>query len=256
MAKYWEPGRVKTRLGASVGMDRAAELHRIFVLHLCEVLAEVDAAKQVVVAPDEKLADVAAALSPSWSVAGQGSGDLGQRMARWFQGQLGPRREEDAPPEPPPQPRAMSPRAMLIGGDCLTVGPTEIAEAFEKLADHDVVIGPSADGGYYLIGIAGRWNPARGSLFENVSWGTDRVAEITRRRVESAKLSAAELAPMEDVDTIDELDRLRETLASRPTDRSRPDHLENLRRSIDATLASPSSGAATPPPETRDPETS
>ena len=275
MAKYWEPGRVKTRLGASVGMGLAAELHRIFVLHLCEVLAGVDAAKQVVVAPDEKRADVAATLPSSWSVVGQGSGELGRRMARWFQTRLGTDSDEGVSPE-----SVARPRAVLIGGDCLTVVPTVIAEAFEKLAIHDVVIGPSADGGYYLIGIAGHWNPARAALFENVPWGTERVAETTRRRVESAKLSAAELALKEDIDTIDEFSRLRESLASRratrrepdrrerpdqrerpdrrerPDQRERPDPFERLRRSIDAALARGSSEADAASPDGCDSERS
>jgi glycosyltransferase A (GT-A) superfamily protein (DUF2064 family) len=83
------------------------------------------------------------------------------------------------------------------------------------LRAHDVVLGPAADGGYYLIGLRGPWVSHQAgfeTLFQNMPWSTARVLPITRERLKTAGLSFTELETREDVDTIVELNHLRASL--------------------------------------------
>lgn len=210
MTKYWAPGQVKTRLGISVGMRQAAALHRLFVSHLCASLARVAEHNTVCLSPDTDLerfqrALTAWGLADRWDTMPQGTGDLGQRMARWFQRCLD---------------RCQSgglQRAILIGADCPTLEADLIRLAAEMLIEQDAVIGPANDGGYYLIGLRGPWksqHPQFESLFSDIPWSTDQVLEITRQRLELAGMSYAELDVREDVDTQVELDHLRQFVAA------------------------------------------
>lgn len=203
MTKYWRAGQVKTRLAAAIGDQNAADLHRIFVHHLCTELAIAANRRQLVVTPWGDQSLVASqldqwGLAAQWAIVDQGDGDLGQRMRRWFGGAL----VDDA-------------AAILIGADCPLVDAAAIAAAGESLAQADVVLGPAADGGYYLIGMNKDVAAKRKSdpLFDDVPWSTDRVFEITLDRCQRAGLRVATLPQREDIDTVDELNRLRHALA-------------------------------------------
>jgi rSAM/selenodomain-associated transferase 1 len=237
MTKYWNIGRVKTRLGVTVGMERAASLHRLFVSYLSASLSDAADRNVICVAPDEDLPCFGLELE-SWGLAGvwevmpQGGGDLGARMARWFQQFLGNR---DA-------------RAVLIGADCPTLDAGAIGRAADLLRKNRVVLGPAADGGYYLIGLRGCWEADAtrfGSLFDDIPWSTDQVLNVTRRRLGEAQLSYAELDIREDVDTIAELENLRVSLQD---DRDRHALLEKEidRILTDPTLSNPSPSDPSP----------
>ncbi len=91
----------------------------------------------------------------------------------------------------------------------------------QYLADHDLVIGPAVDGGYYLIGVHGSWSEIGNrveSLFRDVPWSTSEVFQMTKQRAAAAKLSMAELERLEDVDTIAELTNLMSQLSKPGTD--------------------------------------
>ncbi len=200
MAKFWESGRVKTRLGASIGMARAAQIHRIFVAYLCNAHADSGQQRSIALSPFERQRDVAVMLASlstgtRWTIVDQGTGDLGERMMRWFSDTL-------------IHPRS---RAILIGADCPTLRPELMARAGELLQQQDVVVGPACDGGYYLIGLRGQWSEMGSRfarLFQDVPWSTPEVLDLTRMRLNESGLSCAELETGEDVDTIVELRRL------------------------------------------------
>ena len=206
MAKYWEIGKVKTRLGASIGMSRSARIHQIFVQHLCVRLRDAGAARSICLSPIERSGDVTSMLRtlpgpPDWTIVDQGEGDLGTRMLRWFKAQLS----------------GGSLSAILIGADCPAIDPALIDDAGRQLQDHDVVVGPAADGGYYLIGARGSWTGIGGQLkllFDGIPWSTPEVFKLTKSRAKDAGLSLAELETLEDVDTAAELHRLLEKLSS------------------------------------------
>lgn len=203
MAKYWEPGRVKTRLGASIGMQQAAAIHRSFCRHLANGLLGAADEQSFVITPSARRTDFSNLLPAGWSIELQADGDLGSRMQAWFAG-------EGAAPQPVDR--------VLIGADCPTLGKSIIAQTRRKLEDHDVVLGLAIDGGYYLIALAGGWRAEYSTLLEDVPWSSDQVYSTTCDRAREAGLRLATLDPLEDIDTIAELDRMREWLREQPAD--------------------------------------
>ncbi len=154
MTKFWDVGQVKTRLGASIGMERAAGLHRLFISHLCTSLADVADQRIACLSPDPSDGRFEAELR-SWGLEGrwntipQGDGNLGDRMERWFIRCLSDQVSSNSSES------SKSVKAILIGGDCPILDTNVLRNAAELLAQRDVVLGPAADGGYYLIGMRG-----------------------------------------------------------------------------------------------------
>src|SRR5574337_323346 len=101
-------------------------------------------------------------------------------------------------------------RALAIDSDTPTLPTAYLERAIELLADTgiDVVLGPSEDGGYYLIGLR-RPHP---ELFEDIAWSTSHVLSQTLQRSQEQRLQVACLDPWYDVDTPDDLNRLRRSL--------------------------------------------
>lgn len=234
MAKFWQPGRVKTRLGSTIGMERSAKLHQIFVGHLLTQMSRgsgtgtnksgqgragnnSSAAKnpwttQWVSSPPDCLEASRKELS-AWGldqnehkveVVDQGQGDLGDRMLRWFDQRLSQERAESKP---------NFGRAILIGADCPLLDPSDITEAFEALCHTDAVLGPAADGGYYLIGFRSVLNPKIKRVFSEIRWSEADVFDITCQRIKEIGMTVSLLPMKEDVDTETELNRLRKMLA-------------------------------------------
>lgn len=210
MAKYWAPGQVKTRLGAHIGFAAAAHLHRVFCLHLAHQLTDTAKHRNFCVAPSDQVDNLAKEIPPKWGSSVQASGDLGNRIRSWFCEQRDTHRPADA---------------VLIGADCPTIDANRIELAAESLLRHDVVLGPARDGGYYLVGLRECWKDEYETLFSDIPWSTERVFEITQQRAASVGLSVATLPAAEDIDTIDELSRLRQHLAQQSDSASK--HLEN-----------------------------
>ena len=80
-------------------------------------------------------------------------------------------------------------RAVVIGTDSPDLPVERIQHAFEKLNEADIVLGPTDDGGYYLLGLS-RLLP---EIFENISWGTDKVLQQTLQRAGNFKVNLLEL---------------------------------------------------------------
>ena len=179
LAKHWQPGRVKTRLARTLGESHAAMVHAFFVLALIERLKT--AAERRVVAFDPPQAERAfhTVVRGHWELAPQSEGDLGQRMQRLLTDGL-----------------LAAQRVVLIGADSPDLPVTIIDEAFAALTTHDLVLGPSADGGYYLIGVARRIPP----VFQGIDWSTPQVWSQTTSRLRDAGIAWHELPPWYDVD--------------------------------------------------------
>ena len=191
MAKHPVPGRVKTRLAAALGADTACALYRAFVLDLAERLAALPyAVTWVYTPPDAPFAEVL----PGARCRPQRGRDLGERLAAAIGGELA------AGPGP----------VLAIGADAPHVPAAALAEAAAALTrGADVVLGPAADGGYYLIGLR---NPAPG-LFTGIAWSTAGVLQATLARAAAAGLAVHLLPPSFDVDQVADLSRLRALLA-------------------------------------------
>ena len=93
---------------------------------------------------------------------------------------------------------------MAIGTDCPELGPVQIHKAMNELRQHDVILGPAKDGGYYLIGMKRFRQP----LFTDIPWGTDAVCRETQRIASSLNLSVALLDELSDVDRPEDMDLL------------------------------------------------
>ena len=194
-ARAPRPGAAKTRLIPALGPERAAMLYQCFLL---DVLATVEALDAAVIAaaagPEEAshVAELAAQTCPRAEVTVQVGADLGQRIDAAVGAALA---------------LGHSP-AVVLGSDAPTLPGELIAQAIELARRHDLVLGPSFDGGYYLVGLRA---PAAG-LFSNISWSTGDVLSQTLDRAKRMGLSAALLEPWYDVDTPEDLRLLREHL--------------------------------------------
>jgi rSAM/selenodomain-associated transferase 1 len=191
MARYPEPGRVKTRLAAVVGAARASALHEAFVRDLAARLA---AAPYAVCWSYDPPSAPFAALVPGARCRPQGGGDLGARMDAAIAGELGDGASA----------------VIVLGADTPHLPLERLDEAAAALAaGADVVLGPAEDGGYYLIGVRGR----RPELFAGVPWGGRTVLATTRARAAALGLRTSLLAPLFDVDEASELARLAALIA-------------------------------------------
>jgi len=121
-------------------------------------------------------------VGPSLPLISQEGTALGERMRRAFD-----RTFEDA-----------SHQAVIIGTDVPELDLPTITRAFRALGHHDVVIGPSSDGGYYLLGM----NAPTKDLFEGITWSSESVYRDTVRQLHRLNLSFAQLDELADIDTI------------------------------------------------------
>ncbi len=92
-------------------------------------------------------------------------------------------------------------RAVIIGSDCAELQPKHIRQAFTALEHHDIAIGPSQDGGYYLLGM----NAFHPQLFAEIDWSTASVYKDTINRIEALNLSYQNLPMLNDIDTEEDL---------------------------------------------------
>ena len=88
-------------------------------------------------------------------------------------------------------------RVAAIGSDCPNISGVDIAEAWRALDNHDVVFGPAADGGYWLIGMR-RLHP---EFFEGIRWSSASVLEESLARAHEHNLKVAMLRRLRDIDT-------------------------------------------------------
>lgn len=186
--KYPRAGEVKTRLAREIGDDDAAVLYQAMAEHVLRVTAAGDGgyARLVRFAPADADADIARWL-PADARAPQAAGDLGQRMAHAFDSAFA----EGAA------------RVVLIGTDAPALERDHVVQAFEALHDHDLVLGPACDGGYYLVGLVA----PRRRLFEGIAWSTATVCGATLERAEALGLRHRLLPELRDVDTLADVRR-------------------------------------------------
>jgi len=94
-------------------------------------------------------------------------------------------------------------RIIIVGSDCLTLTERDINRAFQKLENYDCVLGPSKDGGYYLIALKSpHWK-----LFEGINWSTELVLRQTLQRARQLYKKTFLLKSREDIDTAVHLER-------------------------------------------------
>jgi len=192
-AKHWTPGEVKTRLAKDIGAAAAAQLHWAFLATLLRRLRRCGDRRVLVYSPADCERDFADLAGESWTCLPQADGDLGERLAAYFEQALarGAR------------------RVVLIGADSPNLPLAYLRQSFRLLEDRAVVLGPADDGGYYLVGAAESVPP----IFSDIPWSTPQVWPRTMERLAEAGISFATLPPWYDVDELSDLGRLREDVS-------------------------------------------
>ncbi len=188
-AKKPVPGAVKTRLAKDVGHEEAARLYRLMAETTWARTAGIGYDRWLVFEPDSEHDWMRDWLPGAESYVAQAAGDLGTRLRAAFEHAF----------------RAGAEAVAVIGTDSPNVGSQDISSAFDLLkSGHQAVLGPSTDGGYWLLGLSS-FEPA---LFEEIWWSTPEVAEQTRARMAARGLKFAELRTVRDIDGVDDLESL------------------------------------------------
>ena len=190
--KVWDPGTVKTRLAKTLGAEKAARIYlQLLVLHLMR-FANTSVKRIVAYSPATnesctRFEDLTQSLKPQpdWDFVPQVESDLGTRMSSFFEQQFD----------------VGAKGIVVIGSDAPRLTAELVDQAFESLTNHDVVFGPSTDGGYYLVGLSVM---AKG-IFQDVDWSTEKVLEQSLAKCESAGLSVALLPALTDIDHEEDL---------------------------------------------------
>lgn len=185
------PGQTKTRLIPALGPDGAADLQRDMTAYTLDVARRWrhrthHATAQIIARSTGGPIDAMQAMfgdDIAWQ--DQGSGTLGNRLDRAvgdaFNEQPGP--------------------VVVIGSDCPHISLRVLRAAFEALDREDVVIGPAADGGYYLIGV----RAPQPALFAGIDWGSPQVHAQTIEAARRAGLRTVQLETLRDVDEPEDL---------------------------------------------------
>jgi rSAM/selenodomain-associated transferase 1 len=177
------PGEVKTRLREGIGAEAAAHVYAATLEHTLEI-AKTSGARVVL-----SLADVP---SGAWArridtaIEIQRGADIGDRMDDAFARRFGEGEQ----------------RVVIIGSDCPWSAATCIAKASAKLGGVDAVLGPTRDGGYWLVA----QRPPGLPLFTRISWSSPETLEQTRARIRALGGTWSELEELIDIDTADDLE--------------------------------------------------
>ena len=205
-AKYWTPGKVKTRLAATIGENVSADVYREMLTYLIENLQSVGDLRTIAFTPMEsqdQFAKLAQSVIPStpktgdtaWQLAAQVEGSLGNRMTHFFESTFSD---------------SSTRNVVLIGSDCPTITPKVCDEAFTMLKTNDVVLGPTFDGGYYLVGMSERYF----DVFSGITYSTESVFDQTLTKMKQDNIKFSLLPPLQDIDEYPQLVDLRKALAN------------------------------------------
>ncbi|MBK9736616.1 MAG: TIGR04282 family arsenosugar biosynthesis glycosyltransferase [Saprospiraceae bacterium] len=181
-----ELGKVKTRLAYSVGDQKALDIYLRLINITLDVTSRVDAERYLYYDRYVDSNDVWS--NDRYKKKLQQGQDLGKRMTNAFEevftfGQF-----------------FVKKKVIIIGSDCAELTTELIHSAFDLLENYDTVIGPSMDGGYYLLGMT-TFNKL---LFEDILWSSEGVFEETIRKMEHQKLTYKLMPILNDIDTIDD----------------------------------------------------
>ena len=188
-SKYPEKGAVKTRLAHDIGDNFTFELYKCFLADILETSKMIDAEIFIITtAPDSKKSENYC-WGEEYTCLLQKGADIGTRMYNAFCEVFGQGYR----------------KLVLIGSDIPDLPATYIDEAFQQLDEYDMVIGPSVDGGYYLIAL--RNDTVDYKIFSDISWSTSLVLDQTRDHAKQLSMTCCFLPTWSDIDVADDLRR-------------------------------------------------
>ncbi|TDX48358.1 TIGR04282 family arsenosugar biosynthesis glycosyltransferase [Orenia marismortui] len=164
MSRIPIPGKTKTRLQSHLSPQECAELHKAFLKDITKMLSKVSKMRQDVklylaYTPSGKESILESLIPKEFEFFAQEGTDLGEKMYNALDYAY-----EDG-----------NGRQIIMGSDLPALQPNNILKAIDRLLQDDIVLGPSLDGGYYLMGTR---EPKR-FLFDDLLWGKDEVLEAT-----------------------------------------------------------------------------
>ena len=181
------PGQVKTRLTPYLSPEQAASLYQAFLVDWCNTLSSIPTAHRVIAyTPPEGLSALQVLIGEDPVYIPQVGASLGERLiaaARWAgdQGYA---------------------KFLFVGSDSPTLPVQYVEHALDLLESRDIVIGPSVDGGYYLIGFSKHGaSLSIPTVFEEIAWSTDVVFRQTLGKIQEINAQLGLLPPWYDVDT-------------------------------------------------------
>lgn len=177
-----ELGKVKSRLAKDIGAEKALTIYKLLLGHTQKITQELDAEKWVFYS--EEIHDEDIWSAEHFSKKQQIGDDLGIRMKNAFEKGFEHGYE----------------KIIIIGSDIYDLQQTHIEQAFISLDKHNSVIGPSDDGGYYLLGMKNLID----GIFENKNWGSNTVLANTISNLET-HVPFFTLENLNDIDVISDI---------------------------------------------------
>ncbi len=188
VAKQPAPGQTKTRLCPPLTSTQAAELYECFLRDTLDAMRKVPGVERAICYLPEGAQDYFHQLAPDMALMPQRGTSLGERLDDLLTQAL----------------TGGSQKAVVVGSDSPSLPADYLSLAFELLTDSDVVLGPTTDGGYYLIGV----KQPQPHLLRQVQMSTSHVLADTLALAKASRLSVSLLPTWYDVDTIADLHRL------------------------------------------------
>ena len=181
--RFPRPGKVKTRLAQSLGEKRAAEFYRICADAILSEISQLPekVERYIFCADKTDEPEIRRWAGPGFHFAVQKGEDLGQRLENAFSSVFGNGVQ----------------KAVAIASDVPDLSADILNEAIQALDEHDIVIGPCYDGGYYLLGMKKLHN----ELFDGISWSTEQVYRQTLAATGKSGLTVHQLQSLIDIDT-------------------------------------------------------
>jgi rSAM/selenodomain-associated transferase 1 len=180
-------GKVKTRLAKTIGATNALKIYQFLLYHTMEITYNLDSVDKFLFY-DEFIPTKDEWPPSMYQKDIQQGKDLGEKMKNAFQKVFAENYK----------------KAVLVMPDCPKMSDTLIEKAFKSLDDHDFVLGPAKDGGYYLIGM----KELLPGIFENKAYSTDKVLEQTIEEIKKLGKSWFKLPVLVDVDMEEDLGKL------------------------------------------------
>ncbi len=184
--KYPEKGKVKTRLARELGDDFVYNLYRCFIDDILESTKNLPY-ETIISCYSCSTREITHFLGEDFRYEDQNGADLGERMYNAIRDAFDKGFDQ----------------IVLFGSDIPDISVEILSDAFKGLEKNDIVIGPSADGGYYLIGF--NRDSLRRELFSDVTWSTSLVLFETLTKIELMRLSCLLLDELYDIDEMDDL---------------------------------------------------
>lgn len=196
MAKAPRPGMVKTRLTRSLSVEAATDLYRCLLDDTIALARSLSSVKVSILCPAPDVEDLVELVRGAVDVVAQNGDGLAAGLTSVFAHFTAHGQQ----------------RVVAFNSDSPHLAASVLAGAFEALTDHDVVVGPTHDGGYYLVGA----KAAHAALFDGDGMGTKSAFDGLLARARGLQLSIGFTDPFYDVDVESDLTRLAAELRIAP----------------------------------------